>query len=106
MTPISVEGASYELLHRDLGSTLKLLLERVGHLLELPVVRSEDSAEEISALWHGSAYQQHLRQFVAAGADLDRDLLLPLLFFSGMQCCLLHFDCCGAAFTCAQMRLC
>ena len=80
----------YTFWFRDLLQIVELLLEQVGEQLEFPVVRSDDCADPISTLWHGSVYQEHLKQFAAAGANLDRDLLLPLIFFSGVILHLLY----------------
>lgn len=71
----------YALWSRDLLETITLLIGRVGKYLDIPRIL-EDGAD-ISELWHGAAYQRHLRSFVAVGGDLARDLLLSLEFFSG-----------------------
>ena len=79
-----VEGKPYTMWSRDLLATVSILLDRVGRHLEIPHLVEEDAA--ISALWHGGAYQRQLRKFISVGGDLEKDLLLPLVFFSGISC--------------------
>ena len=79
---VTVSGREYKLWARELLSAVDLLLRRVGPLLETPEFVAAEA--DISTLWHGAAYQRHLRSFVEGGGDLARDLLLPLVFFSGL----------------------
>ena len=74
----------YQLYTRDLLETVQVLLDRVGGELELPKIVGQRAA--INSLWRAGAYQRHLRSFVAAGGNLERDLLLPLVFYSGVNC--------------------
>lgn len=76
-----VDDQPYTLWSRDLLETLRFLLDRVGMHLEIPTLR--DAHADISALWHGRAYQRQLRKFISLGGNLEEDLLLPLVFFSG-----------------------
>jgi len=80
----SVDDQSYDIWHRCLLETTALLLGRVAKDIELPQLLPEGQLVTIDALWKGSVYQQHLRNFSAHGGNLDHDLLLPLCFFSGV----------------------
>ena len=78
---ITVDQQDYTLWMRDLLETVHVLLNRVGVELDLPKLVGPTA--EINSLWRAAAYQRHLRSFVDAGGDLQRDLLLPLIFYSG-----------------------
>ena len=84
---ITVDQHDYTLWMRDLLETVHVLLDRVGLDLELPKLVGPTA--EINSLWRAAAYQRHLRSFLEAGGDLQRDLLLPLIFYSGVRlaCC-------------------
>ena len=82
---LCVAGIDYGYCKRNLGDIVSLLLDRIGDKLEIPSLRAADTTEPISTLWHGSEYQRHLQEFVKAGGDLTKDLLLPLVFFSGAR---------------------
>ena len=76
-----VGGSVYSLWSRELLATIELLLDRVGKHLDIPRILEEGA--DISEFWHAGAYQRQLRQFVSRGGNLEEDLLLPLVFFSG-----------------------
>ncbi len=78
---LSVCEVEYTLFYRDLKEVLSTLLRRCSRDLELPSVRN--ATDPISALWHGSEYQKHLKAFLAQGALPERDVLMPLELFSG-----------------------
>lgn len=80
MTTI-VGGREYTFWVRNLLATVVALLERVGDKLEIPSLRNPN--DEISALWHGSRYQELLQIFLESGGNIDTDLLVPLQAFSG-----------------------
>lgn len=84
MTETHVGGRTYALWSRELLPTITLLMERVGKHLDIPRILEEDA--DISELWHGGAYQRQLRKFVSLGGNLEADVLLPLVFFSGAYC--------------------
>ena len=80
---VRVREVEYDLYHRNLRGVLEGLLDQVGGELVLPQVH-RGATDGWSELWHGDEYQRFLRQFLESGADLSRDVLMPLIFFSGM----------------------
>ena len=86
MSPQHVGGAVYSLWSRELLDTITVLLGRVSKHLDFPKILQEGA--DISELWHAGAYQRQLREFVSRGGNLEEDMLLPLVFFSGLYCCI------------------
>ena len=76
-----VGGSVYTLWSRELLATIELLIGRVGKHLDIPLILEEGA--DISEFWHGGVYQRQLRKFVSVGGNLEEDILLPLVFFSG-----------------------
>ena len=76
-----VGDSIYNLWFRDLLETVTLLIGRVGKHLEIPQVLPEGA--DISEMWHARAYQRELRNFIAVGGNLEEDVLVPLMLYSG-----------------------
>ena len=89
VSKVSVRGVDYDFFYRDLRGVIATLLERVGRQMDVP--KLHNGAENgWSEIWHGTAYQALLQKFLDSGGDLHRDLLVPLVFFSGF---LFSFPC-------------
>lgn len=76
-----VGDSIYNLWFRDLLETVTLLIGRVGKHLEIPHVLPEGA--DVSEMWHARAYQRELRNFIAVGGNLEEDVLVPLMLYSG-----------------------
>ena len=83
---LRVADVEYQYWKRNLFDVVEMLLQRVGSKLELPSLLEPQEQEPIASLWQAAEYQRHLREFTKAGGNLDDDLLLPLVFFSGVLC--------------------
>ena len=86
MSEHHVGGSAYSLWSRELLETITLLIDHVGKYLDIPHILPDGA--DISELWHAGAYQRQLREFVSRGGNLEEDMLLPLVFFSGPYCCI------------------
>ena len=81
-----VAGTQYVWYCRDLCAVTALLLRRLGPRMEVPQLLPA-GANQLSTLWHGQVFQDHLRTFYNGGANPAQDALIPLVFYSGEQQC-------------------